>query len=59
MRWTLVILVAAIAVAAIPGPAPTAGEPCIIVEEDGRVYVSPPDCVPEEEDEPQQDGGNP
>ena len=54
----MVAILVLVALVAVPGNGTVADEPCIIVEEDGRVYVSPPDCAPDEQSssEPTSDG---
>jgi hypothetical protein len=48
MRWSYVALAAVLGLG-LSGFGPAAGgeEPCVAIEEDGHVYVSPPNCVPQ------------
>lgn len=50
----LVALLALVGVAA--GPAVADEEPCMTIEEDGRVYVYPENCTPESPPEGQNPG---
>ncbi|HEV8361572.1 MAG TPA: hypothetical protein VGR28_14070 [Candidatus Thermoplasmatota archaeon] len=57
MRW--ILIAAVVGLLALGGVAGVGGgdEPCVAVEEGGHIYLSPPDCVPPENNGANGSGG--